>query len=171
MYRRAILIRPGETKDSRGARRLRTAVRDADPGIFALVMATCIVSRAMQLDGAGALSGILLAAGIAAYLVLAAVYAGRFAEQGDARSVFAHPAHPYTRELLASTISLSTTELHYIPGSPPDPREPPSGCRFHPRCPHCLPDNADLYLRQTTQRPRLREVAPDHFVACHLVEA
>src|SRR5438045_4760345 len=79
MYRRAILIRPGKTKDSRGARRLRTAVRDADPGIFALVMATCIVSRAMQLDGAGALSGILLAAGIAAYLVLAAVYAGRLA--------------------------------------------------------------------------------------------
>src|SRR5207253_8112676 len=68
-----------DTDDSRGARRLLTAVRDADPGIFALVMATCIVSRAMQLDGAAALSGILLAAGIAAYLVLAAVYAGRFA--------------------------------------------------------------------------------------------
>jgi voltage-gated anion channel len=79
MYRWTILIWPDETKDSRGARRLRTADRDADPGIFALVMATCIVSRAMQLDGAAALSGILLAAGIAAYLVLAAVYAGRFA--------------------------------------------------------------------------------------------
>lgn len=59
--------------------RLRTAVRDADPGIFSLVMATCIVSRAMQLDGAARLSGILLAGAIAAYVVLAAVYAGRLA--------------------------------------------------------------------------------------------
>jgi peptide/nickel transport system ATP-binding protein len=69
---------------------------------------------------------------------VAVMYAGRIAEQGDARSVFAHPAHPYTRELLASTISLSTTELHYIPGSPPDLIEPPSGCRFHPRCPDAM---------------------------------
>jgi peptide/nickel transport system ATP-binding protein len=69
---------------------------------------------------------------------VAVMYAGRIAEQGDARAVFSHPAHPYTRELLASTISLSTTELHYIPGSPPDLIDPPSGCRFHPRCPDAM---------------------------------
>jgi oligopeptide/dipeptide ABC transporter ATP-binding protein len=69
---------------------------------------------------------------------VAVMYAGRIAEQGDARSVFAHPAHPYTRELLASTISLSTTELHYIPGAPPDLIDPPPGCRFHPRCPDAM---------------------------------
>ena len=69
---------------------------------------------------------------------VAVMYAGRFAEQGDARAVFARPAHPYTRELLASTISLSTTELHYIPGAPPDLVDPPSGCRFHPRCPDAM---------------------------------
>jgi peptide/nickel transport system ATP-binding protein len=69
---------------------------------------------------------------------VAVMYAGRIAEQGDARAVFAQPAHPYTRELLASTISLSTTELHYIPGAPPDLVEPPSGCRFHPRCPDAM---------------------------------
>jgi peptide/nickel transport system ATP-binding protein len=69
---------------------------------------------------------------------VAVMYAGRIAEQGDARAVFARPAHPYTRELLASTISLATTELHYIPGSPPDLIEPPSGCRFHPRCPDAM---------------------------------
>ena len=69
---------------------------------------------------------------------VAVMYAGRIAEQGDARAVFARPAHPYTRELLASTISLSTTDLHYIPGSPPDLIEPPSGCRFHPRCPDAM---------------------------------
>jgi peptide/nickel transport system ATP-binding protein len=69
---------------------------------------------------------------------VAVMYAGRIAEQGDARAVFARPAHPYTRELLASTISLSTTDLHYIPGAPPDLIEPPSGCRFHPRCPDAM---------------------------------
>ena len=69
---------------------------------------------------------------------VAVMYAGRIAEQGDARAVFARPAHPYTRELLASTISLSTTELHYIPGAPPDLVDPPSGCRFHPRCPDAM---------------------------------
>jgi peptide/nickel transport system ATP-binding protein len=69
---------------------------------------------------------------------VAVMYAGRIAELGDARSVFAKPAHPYTRELLASTISLSTTALHYIPGAPPDLIAPPSGCRFHPRCPDAM---------------------------------
>jgi peptide/nickel transport system ATP-binding protein len=69
---------------------------------------------------------------------VAVMYAGRIAEQGDARAVFARPAHPYTRELLASTISLSTTELHYIEGAPPDLIHPPSGCRFHPRCPDAM---------------------------------
>jgi tellurite resistance protein TehA-like permease len=59
--------------------RLRAAVCDTDPGYFALVMATCIVSRGMQLDGAARLSGILLGAGITAYILLAAVYTWRFA--------------------------------------------------------------------------------------------
>jgi peptide/nickel transport system ATP-binding protein len=69
---------------------------------------------------------------------VAVMYAGRIVEQGDARAVFSQPAHPYTRQLLASTISLSTTELHYIPGAPPDLIDPPSGCRFHPRCPDAM---------------------------------
>ncbi|MDX6638489.1 MAG: peptide/nickel transport system ATP-binding protein, partial [Solirubrobacterales bacterium] len=46
---------------------------------------------------------------------VAVMYAGKIAEEGDARDVFAEPAHPYTRELLRSTISLETTGLHYIP--------------------------------------------------------
>ncbi len=58
-----------------------------------------------------------------------------------------------------------------IPGAPPDLASPPAGCRFHPRCPHCTTDDAALYHRQTTERPRLHEAAPEHFVACHLVEA
>jgi peptide/nickel transport system ATP-binding protein len=54
-----------------------------------------------------------------------------------------------------------------IPGSPPDLADPPSGCRFHPRCPLCVPDGP-AYKRQTTERPLLREVERDHRVACHL---
>jgi peptide/nickel transport system ATP-binding protein len=69
---------------------------------------------------------------------VAVMYAGRIVEEGDARQVFSDPSHPYTRELLRSTISLSTTALHYIPGSPPDLVTPPSGCHFHPRCPSAM---------------------------------
>jgi peptide/nickel transport system ATP-binding protein len=69
---------------------------------------------------------------------VAVMYAGRIAEEGDARDVFSSPAHPYTRELLRSTISLETTGLNYIPGAPPDLVDPPPGCRFHPRCPNAM---------------------------------
>ena len=69
---------------------------------------------------------------------VAVMYAGEIAEEGDAREVFAEPAHPYTRELLRSTISLETTGLNYIPGAPPSLIDPPPACRFHPRCPNAM---------------------------------
>lgn len=69
---------------------------------------------------------------------VAVMYAGKIVEEGDSRDVFAEPAHPYTRELLRSTISLDTTELHSIPGAPPDLIAPPPACRFHPRCPDAM---------------------------------
>jgi peptide/nickel transport system ATP-binding protein len=69
---------------------------------------------------------------------VAVMYAGKIAEEGNVRDVFSEPAHPYTRELLRSTISLDTTELHSIPGAPPDLVDPPLGCRFHPRCPNAM---------------------------------
>ena len=75
---------------------------------------------------------------------VAVMYAGKIVEEGDARQVFSEPAHPYTRELLRSTISLRTTGLHYIPGAPPDLIDPPPACRFHPRCPNAMAVCAEL---------------------------
>ncbi len=69
---------------------------------------------------------------------VAVMYAGEIVEIGDAREVFRNPRHPYTRELLRSTISLRTTGLEHIPGAPPDLVDPPSGCHFHPRCPDAM---------------------------------
>ncbi|MDQ3616828.1 MAG: ABC transporter ATP-binding protein [Actinomycetota bacterium] len=69
---------------------------------------------------------------------VAVMYAGEIVEIGDAREVFSEPQHPYTRELLRSTISLSTTGLNFIPGAPPDLVDPPPACHFHPRCPDAM---------------------------------
>jgi len=104
---------------------------------------------------------------------IAIMYAGEIVESAPAARLAENALHPYTQGLMRSFPPLTgpREKLVGIPGSPPDLREPPGGCRFHPRCPHCLPENAGLYLRQTTERPRLREIEPDHSVACHLVEA
>jgi peptide/nickel transport system ATP-binding protein len=103
---------------------------------------------------------------------IAIMYAGEIVEAAPAADLAAQPRHPYTQGLLASFPPLSgpRVALTGIPGSPPDLRDPPQGCRFHPRCPYCLPEQARLYARQTKERPLLREIVPTHQVACHLVE-
>jgi peptide/nickel transport system ATP-binding protein len=103
---------------------------------------------------------------------IAIMYAGEVVESAPAQQLGNDAQHPYTQGLLQSFPPLTgpLERLTGIPGSPPDLRNPPSGCRFHPRCPHCTRDNHTLYLRQTTERPVLREIAPGHEVACHLVE-
>ena len=104
---------------------------------------------------------------------IAIMYAGEIVETAPAATLAESPLHPYTQGLLQSFPPLTgpRVKLNGIAGAPPDLREPPAGCRFHPRCLHCVPDNVALYFRQTTERPRLREITAGHFVACHLVDA
>jgi peptide/nickel transport system ATP-binding protein len=104
---------------------------------------------------------------------IAIMYAGEIVEEAPAGEIHREPRHPYTVGLMQSFPPLHgpIVRMTGIPGAPPDLASPPPGCRFHPRCPHCDPGNFELYRRQTTVRPVLREVSPGHRVACHLVEA
>jgi peptide/nickel transport system ATP-binding protein len=99
------------------------------------------------------------------------MYAGELVETATAERLAANPLHPYTQGLVRSFPPLTgpLARLTGIPGAPPDLRDPPPGCRFNPRCPHCVPERLGLYVRQTTERPRLQEIEPAHHVACHLV--
>jgi peptide/nickel transport system ATP-binding protein len=91
------------------------------------------------------------------------LYAGRLAELAPARELIEKPRHPYTQALLASIPDprRAVVRLQGIPGIPVDLRRPPSGCRFHPRCPRA-------HEPCSAERPTLSTLAPDHLVSCHL---
>jgi peptide/nickel transport system ATP-binding protein len=99
------------------------------------------------------------------------MYAGELVELAPAHTLAERALHPYTQGLLRSFPPLTgpIERMESIPGMPPDLADPPAGCRFNPRCPHCSPADHELYRRQTTERPVLREIEPGHFVACHLI--
>lgn len=92
------------------------------------------------------------------------MYAGEIVEQAPSRELFTNPLHFYTQGLMNSFPSLlgEKKKLTGIPGAPPDLVNPPSGCRFHLRCPA-------VQARCMSEKPVLREVSPGHFIACHLV--
>jgi peptide/nickel transport system ATP-binding protein len=94
---------------------------------------------------------------------VAIMYLGRLVEIAPADELFAHPNHPYTQALLAEVPKLEATRRTYRPiaGELPSPLAPPSGCAFHPRCPHA-------FARCKAERPALRAIAAGHVSACHL---
>ncbi len=93
---------------------------------------------------------------------VAVMYAGQVVEVAEVESLFARPAHPYTRGLIASIPGKTGDgDLYAIPGSVPSPIDPPRGCRFHTRCDHVMADCR-------TVRPGMVRVGERHAVACHL---
>jgi oligopeptide/dipeptide ABC transporter ATP-binding protein len=92
------------------------------------------------------------------------LYLGQVVEQGEAKRVLTQPVHPYTRALRAAVPELSETlpQPQIRRAEPPNPAEPPPGCRFHPRCPLAID-------RCRQEQPALREVG-GRLVSCHRAE-
>jgi len=89
------------------------------------------------------------------------MYAGNVCEIAKTEDLYDHPRHPYTALLLAAVPRLDRKKtLSIIPGNIPNLIEPPSGCRFHPRCKYATEKCAEA-------SPILEEVEPEHFVACY----
>ena len=91
------------------------------------------------------------------------MYLGRVVEVAETTELFDSPNHPYTIALLGEVprIDRRKTTFEPIKGEIPSPLDPPSGCHFHPRCPHAME-------RCLAEQPMLREIAPGRFSACHL---
>lgn len=98
---------------------------------------------------------------------IAVMYAGQLAEVGTTHDIIDNPQHPYTQALIAATLDpeprVRDRQLAGIKGAPPDLREPPSGCRFHPRCPYVM----EICSREMP--PIVGE--PERFAACWWVHA
>ena len=86
------------------------------------------------------------------------MYAGKVMERGPVEAIFEQPAHPYTRALLSCLPGQG--ELQGIPGDLPNPKSPPDGCRFAPRCPHAIEGC------EQGDQPPLHQVGDDHVASC-----
>jgi oligopeptide/dipeptide ABC transporter ATP-binding protein len=95
---------------------------------------------------------------------VAVMYLGKIVERAQTKELFRNPLHPYTKALFSAALpshpDVEREEI-ILSGEVPSPINPPRGCRFHPRCPFVMP-------RCSEEKPPLRELAPDHWAACHL---
>lgn len=95
---------------------------------------------------------------------LAVIYAGELVEIGSAEQMLSAPSHPYSQKLLASIPRLHDPAMpDFIPGAPPDLRQPPKGCRFHLRCPH-------LFERCKLESPKEFQPNPGQMARCWLLD-
>jgi oligopeptide/dipeptide ABC transporter ATP-binding protein len=93
------------------------------------------------------------------------MYLGKLVEKAPTKELFDKPLHPYTRALFSAALPSHPDVEHeeiMLTGEVPSPINPPSGCRFHPRCPFAV-------ARCSEEEPQMREVSPGHMVSCHLV--
>ena len=94
----------------------------------------------------------------------AVMYLGKIVESGPNEEIYTQPLHPYTQALLSAALPshprIERNEI-ILSGEVPSAFNPPSGCSFHPRCPHAMPICSEL-------APQLQEVSPGHRVGCHL---
>ncbi|HEY6042726.1 MAG TPA: oligopeptide/dipeptide ABC transporter ATP-binding protein [Anaerolineae bacterium] len=96
------------------------------------------------------------------------MYLGRMMEIAQATEIYAHPLHPYTQALVSAIPEPDPTRRHtriVLTGDIPSPVNPPAGCRFHTRCPIARKGICD----DPANEPQLREIAPDHWAACHAI--
>lgn len=93
------------------------------------------------------------------------MYAGKIVEAGSVYDIYENPVHPYTKGLLESCLSIDEfkKDLVTIPGTVPQLIDPPSGCRFHPRCKYAM----DVC---STKTPKMTEVSKGHWMACWFEE-
>jgi peptide/nickel transport system ATP-binding protein len=97
---------------------------------------------------------------------VAVMYLGKIVEKATTRELFKNPLHPYTKALFSAALPAHpdiVREEMILPGEVPSPINPPSGCRFHPRCPFAMPRCAEI-------DPEEKDIAADHMVACHLYD-
>jgi len=101
---------------------------------------------------------------------VAVMYAGQIVESADKQTLFARSGHPYTTALLSSVpdVQVSVKRLPSIEGQPPSIFSPPSGCRFHPRCP--LRKRLGNPARCADEAPAIRELRTGQLVRCHFAE-
>ena len=93
------------------------------------------------------------------------MYLGNMVELSESQELFDHPMHPYTEALLSAIPTTNVDdnrELVVLEGDIPSPVNPPKGCKFHTRCKYCTEICKNI-------TPELRELRPNHFVACHHV--
>ncbi|MBX9666586.1 MAG: dipeptide ABC transporter ATP-binding protein [Candidatus Obscuribacterales bacterium] len=98
---------------------------------------------------------------------IAVMYLGKIAELGDCGEVYRNPLHPYSKALISAAPvpdpDFDRKDRILLAGDLPSPANPPSGCRFHTRCPIARE-------RCSKEEPQLREITPEHFSACHFAE-
>lgn len=98
---------------------------------------------------------------------VAVMYLGGLVEQATADDLFANPLHPYTRALISAIPRIDRLKRGrrvILEGDVPDPSAPPSGCRFHPRC----PERMEVCSRETPRETVIKANSAQHRVACHL---